>query len=164
MCPRPLLSILLTLIILAAVLVTIAPAQVPAPPSTAPGTAVKPPRQEPCWQVAGISKAAMQQRRAITQQAHQEVEGVCANSSLTIEQQREQIHQIHQRERQQIEAIITPAQQETLRSCQEARGTAHGGGVHAARGGPCGEMPAGNKANPQHEEDDAPPDQNQKPN
>src|SRR6266403_430926 len=163
---KTVLSALLTLIILSAALAGNATAQAPirTRPSTAPGTTK--PRLEPCWEVAGVSKAAIQQRRMITQQARQQVEAVCANSSLSIQQKRQQIQQIRQRERQEIEAVITPAQQEAMRSCQEGRNGGHGGGGHVGggHGGPCGEMSLGHKANPQHGEDEAPPNGTAKPN
>lgn len=127
----------------------------PLPPASRPIS--KPPRQEPCWEVAGLSKSALQQRRALARQARQEVEAVCANSSLSMQQKRQQIEQIHQRERQEIDAIITPAQQDAMRSCEEQRHGVHRGGRHAGGGhGPCGEMPVGHKPIPQHEEDEKP--------
>ena len=67
-------------ILLAAILSATAVAQnppVPLPPARGGGGRLpqKPrPRQEPCWQVAGISKSAIQQARAIRQQARQEIE------------------------------------------------------------------------------------------
>jgi len=163
---KTVLSALLTLIILSAALAGNATAQAPirTRPSTAPGTTK--PRLEPCWEVAGVSKAAIQQRRVITQQARQQVEAVCANSSLSIQQKRQQIQQIRQRERQEIEGVITLAQQEAMRSCQEGRNGGHGGGGHlgGGHGGPCGEMSLGHKPNPQHGEDEAPPNGTAKPN
>lgn len=163
---KTVLSALLAGIILSAALAENANAQVPirTGPSTAPGTA-KHPRLEPCWEVAGVSKSALQQRRVIAQQARQEVEAVCANSSLSIQQKRQQIQQIHQRERQEIDAIITPAQREAMRSCQEQRHGGHGGGhVGGGHGGPCGEMSVGHRPNPQQEEDETPPNETTKPN
>ena len=155
---KTVLSALLTGIVLSAALVEYASAQVPI--RTGPPGATRPtprPRVEPCWEVAGVSKSAIEQRRTITRQAHQEVEAVCANSSLSMQQKRQQIQQIHQRERQEIDAIITPAQREAMRTCQEQRG--HGGGGHVGGGhggGPCGEMPPPQKANPP-QENEAPP-------
>ncbi|MGD0793270.1 MAG: hypothetical protein ABR920_15995 [Terriglobales bacterium] len=106
----------------------------------------------------------MQQRRAIAQQARQQVEAVCANSSLSMQQKRQQIQQIHRRERQEIDAIITPAHQAAMRSCQEQRNLGHSGGHGGGgHGGPCGEMPVGHKPHPQ-EEDETPPNQKAKPN
>jgi len=120
------------------------------PGTTVPGTrppttrGTTNPRREPCWQVAGVSKAAMQQRRAIALQARQEIESVCANSSLSPQQKRERIRQIREQERQQVDALITPQQQAAIRECQESRGGGHGGGVHPGGGhgaGPCGTLP-----------------------
>lgn len=159
-CQKTVLPLLLVGIILSAALLERAVAQVPTrtgPPNPT-GAAPKPPRQEPCWEVAGVSKSAIEQRQAITQQARQEVDAVCANSSLSMLQKRQQIQQIHQREREQIDAIITPEQREAMRSCQEQRNPPHAGG-HAGgghAGGPCGEMPAGQKPNPP-QENEAPP-------
>lgn len=125
-------------------------------PGTNPGTTSKHPRREPCWQVAGISKSALQQRRVIAQQARQEIESVCANSSFSVKQKRERIREIRQQERQQIEALITPQQQAAMRACQEGRGGGHHlGGGHLGGGhgtGPCGTMPGfqehGNETEP----------------
>src|SRR5208282_6210983 len=103
-CHKTALPALLAGIILSAALVEHAVAQVPirTGPSNATGATPKPPRQEPCWEVAGVSKSAIQQRQAIARQARQEVEAVCSNSSLSIQQKRQQIQQIHQQEREQI--------------------------------------------------------------
>jgi hypothetical protein len=104
------------------------------------------PRQEPCWQEAGISKAAMEQRRSIEQNTRAEIEAVCANSSLTPQQRREQMRDIRERSRQQIDALISPQQREALRACQQSRNKGHiggGGGFHGGGGhgeGPCGEL------------------------
>ena len=102
------------------------------------------PKREPCWQVAGISKAAIEQRHALARQAKQEVEAVCANSSLTLQQKHEEIRAIHEREKQQANALVTPQQEEALKACQSSRG--HGGGHGGFGGGhgmgPCGEMPS----------------------
>jgi hypothetical protein len=164
---KTVLPALLAGIILSAALAENASAQVPirTRPSTAPGTATRP-RLEPCWEVAGVSKAATQQRRIITQQARQEVEAVCTNSSLSMQHKRQQIQQIRQRERQEIEAVITAAQQEAMRSCQQGRNGGHGGGGHlgGGGGGPCGEMSIGHKPNPQRGEDETPPNETAKPN
>jgi hypothetical protein len=154
--------------ILSATLAVNATAQVPI--RTGPSTGVKPvPRakKEPCWEVAGVTKAAMQERRSISRQARQEVEAVCSNSSLSMQQKRTEIQQIRARERQQIDAIITPAQREAMRSCQESRGGGHGGGGHlGGGGGPCGEMSTGHNPHPmrEQEEDDLPPNDAPKPN
>lgn len=145
-----------------AILAIHATAQVPI--RTGPGTTPLPraTKKEPCWQVAGVSKAAMQERRALTRQTRQEVEAVCANSTLSLQQKRLQIQQIHQRERQQLDSIITPAQREAMRSCQASRGG--GGHVGGGRGGgPC-ELTGGKNGRPFQEEDEASPSDTPKPN
>jgi hypothetical protein len=109
-------------------------------------------RQEPCWQEAGVTKAAMEQRRTIEENVKSQVASVCANSSLTPQQRQQQIRQIHEQARQQLEALISPQQQEAIKSCQASRGHG-GGGVHVGGGGrgtgPCGEMPSAKPATPQ---------------
>jgi len=143
-------------------LVVSAGAQVPV--QRLPGTTVPPGpgarrgRVEPCWQVAGISKSAMEQRRLVAEEARQQVEAVCANASLSAAQKREEIRQIRERERQQMESSITPAQQEALRSCQESRG--HGSvphPEHAHATGPCGELSTPKHPYAEGEESELPP-------
>jgi hypothetical protein len=143
-------------------------AQVPVRPvpgvNAPPGTVNRRRRVEPCWQVAGISRSVMEQRRLVQREARQQVEAVCANASLTPEQKREEIRQIRERERQQLEGLITPAQQEALRACQEQRGhagVAHGGHGHGV--GPCGEL---TRPHPfaEDEEGERPPKEERKPN
>lgn len=141
-------------VLLAGIVLSSALAQnpVPLPPLPAPGggTTHPPqkgtthPRREPCWEVAGISKTAMEQRHALARQARQEIESVCASPSLSIQQKRERIREIRLQEKQRADALITPQQQEAMRACQQARGGGHGGGGHVGGGhgaGPCGEMP-----------------------
>jgi hypothetical protein len=137
------------------------------PGTTVPGT--RPVRRggsatghrEPCWQVAGISKAAMQKRRTLALQTRQEVEAVCANASLTAAQKQQRIREIHQQERQQMQALITPQQEEALRACRQERG----GGVHAGGGhigghgaGPCGSLPGVVHRENESESSEDPPD------
>ena len=129
-----------------------------APRVPAPGThpAITPkvtqPHQVPCWQEAGISKAAMQQRKQIQQNARSQVEAVCADSSLTMQQRQQRIRQIHPQAKQESEALITPAQQEAMKSCQQSRatGASHPSIPHPGHGGtgPCGEMPSANQPPP----------------
>jgi hypothetical protein len=172
---RPRCLTLLAAIGLSGALGVSATAQIPTRTGPVTGTKpiTRPARKEPCWQVAGVSVSAMHERRIISQQARQEVEAVCANSSLSIQQKHEQIRQIRERERQQIDAIITPAQREEIRSCQQSRGGGHGGGGGGhggGGGGPCGEISASHSPNPnphpmhEREEDDLPPNDAPKPN
>ena len=99
-------------------------------------------RREPCWQVAGVSKSAMEQRRTISMQTRQEVEAVCANPALSAAQKQQRIRDIHQQERLQLDGLISPAQREAMHVCQQERGGgAHGGGGIGGHGaGPCGTL------------------------
>ncbi|HZQ25727.1 MAG TPA: hypothetical protein VFA89_23250 [Terriglobales bacterium] len=123
------------------------------PTGGVPGTTQTPNRrgrQEPCWQVAGISQSAMQQERTIQESARGQIESVCANSSLTAQQKHEQIRAIEEQTRRQVEGIITPQQHQALKSCRAQRGE---GGHRGMRGGahhgmgPCGEMPGATSGN-----------------
>jgi ABC-type sugar transport system substrate-binding protein len=90
----------------------------------------------PCAKQAGISPQVLQQRRAIMEAAKTKIQGVCQDNSLSAQQKKEQIHQIHQEASQQAEALIPAAQLEALKKCQASAN----GGVHVAHTtGPCGE-------------------------
>lgn len=112
-----------------------------APPVARP---VQQPRVEPCWQVAGISRATMQERAALERETRSQIAAVCADSALTPQQRRQQIQQIRQESKQKQEALISPSQQETLQACQKERAgappTAPPGLHHGGNPGPCGEF------------------------
>ena len=96
-------------------------------------------RREPCWKVAGVSQAAMEQRRTLSMQTRQEVEAVCADAALSAAQKQARIRELHQQEKQQIDGLISPAQREAMHVCQEERGGGGGGGLGGGGGeGPCG--------------------------
>jgi hypothetical protein len=84
----------------------------------------------------------MEQRRTISMQTRQEVEAVCANASLPAAQKQQRIREIHQQERLQMDALISPAQREAMHVCQQERGGGgHGGGGIGGHGtGPCGTL------------------------
>jgi hypothetical protein len=143
---------------------TAAPKAGSAPLRTAQSSANTAPHKPPCWQQAGISKEAMEQRRAIEQNIRTQVESVCADTSLTPQQKHAKIKELRQQGRQQIESIITPQQQEELKACNTERNagrSASSGPRPGASGlGPCGETasapaqgnrgdnPAGNNTEP----------------
>jgi len=117
-------------------------AQTSAPPSNTPPASTPPGRragQEPCWRQAGISQSVMEQHHAIERDTHSQIEAVCENSSLTPRQKQEQVKEIREQARQKIDGLITPEQQETLHSCQQARAANRppNEGYHR-QGGPCG--------------------------
>lgn len=167
----PTLHACFVLIVVFAAISQFAPAQslpvhIPDPVPGRPVTTAHPqqPHEPPCWQVAGISKSAMDERQAIQQRTRAEVEAVCADPSLSQQQRQQKIREIHEQAKQELDALVSPQQMEALKSCQQAR---NHGGSHPAPGrpsasaghGPCGEMPStpapspppGNKPTPDTE-------------
>lgn len=128
--------------------------------SVIPGTRVPSrDRREPCWQVAGVSRSAMEQRHALALQTRQQVEAVCADSSLSGAQKQQRIRKIHQQERIQVEALVSPAQREAMHVCQQSRGAGGGPSVGGSGEGPCGNRPAsGRRLNPPVLRDEPPQD------
>jgi hypothetical protein len=91
-----------------------------------------------CWKQVGIAPAAMEQRRAIMQAARTKIEALCKDDSLTAQQKKEQIQQIHKEAAQQAEGLINPEQAEALKKCQQQQHEQ--AGSHQGHGaGPCGE-------------------------
>jgi hypothetical protein len=100
---------------------------------------------EPCWEVAGIQKSAIEQLRATERETHSQVEAVCANTSLTPKEKHEQIHELREQRREKVEGLITPEQRKALESCRQERGMEHqGGGMHDE----CGEWHSGHGGSP----------------
>src|ERR1700674_226903 len=119
-----------------------------APSSASPRgtTTTRPAHQSPCWQQAGISQSATQQRKQIEESTRNQEESVCSDSSLTPQQKQQKIHQLHQEAQKQAGGLITPQQEQALKSCRASRGEGpHMGGMHGGAGGLCGEMASGNK-------------------
>ncbi len=77
--------------------------------------------QASCAEEAGISKAVIQQRQSIQRSANQQVASVCADPSLTQQQQREEIRKIRQNASKESDSLLTPQQLEELKACQRAR-------------------------------------------
>jgi len=101
----------------------------------------------------------MEQRRNLARQTRQEVEGVCANSSLSPVQKQERIRAIHQQEKQQLEALISPQQREAMHACQQSRGGGGslGGGHLGGHGGPCRNLPGIANHETESDFDESPP-------
>ena len=101
-------------------------------------------REQPCWQKVGITKEAKEQRDAIALDTHSQVQAVCADSSLTPQQKKQKIQQIHQESKQKVGGLISDQQQEELQACQKERAANHpsSAGTQHGGGGPCGETPS----------------------
>src|SRR6266487_632621 len=101
-------------------------------------------REEPCWQKVGITKEANEQRDAIALDTHSQVQAVCSDSSLTPQQKKQKIQQIHKESKQKVGGLISDQQQEELHACQKERAANQptSPGTQHAGGGPCGETPS----------------------
>jgi cysteinyl-tRNA synthetase len=95
--------------------------------------------QEPCWKQIGISQQALQQHRQIAEQMHNQVEQVCANSSLTAQQKQQKIRQIREQAHAQMDKLVSPSQMSALKECRAKRGQPETNTPQGAS--PCGEMP-----------------------
>jgi Spy/CpxP family protein refolding chaperone len=78
------------------------------------------PKEPSCAQEAGISKAAMQERRSIMESTRAQVEAVCAES-ISDQEKREKIREIRRAAAERMDALITPEQLKKLQECQKAR-------------------------------------------
>jgi hypothetical protein len=98
-------------------------------------------RQEPCWQQAGVSQGAIEERDAIARDRRTQVEAVCADTSLTVPQKQEKIREIRHQAKEKIDSAISPQQQEEIQACQKERAANRPSAapVHA-KTGPCGEL------------------------
>ena len=99
--------------------------------------------EPPCFKQAGVSEGTWQKIRDIHKTTHQQVVGICENSSLSAQQKRDQVRQAFQQTERQVQGLLTPQQQDALKQCrQEPRGDRKGmGGMRGMhrRGGsdPC---------------------------
>lgn len=128
---------------------TAPPAENPPSPPQSGGPATRT-RQEPCWQEAGIPAQVFRQHEGIERDKHAQVQSVCANTSLNVEQKVEQVAQIRQAAQQKEDDLISAEQQKSLAACRLQRlGPTH------ERANPCvGQgrrrgAPAGGQSNPE---------------
>ena len=123
---------------------TFAPAQANSPNTQHPPTVRA--KQEPCWQQAGISKDVIDQRDAIQQDTHSQVQSVCADSTLTPQQKKAKIREIHREAKQKMSGVISEEQQQQLEACRKERtgNSPVAAGAKHPGAGPCGEMESPN--------------------
>ena len=102
-------------------------------------------KQEPCWQQVGVSKDVIDQRDAIQKDTHSQVEAVCADSLLNVQQKKQKIHEIRQEAKQKISGLISEEQQQQLEACHKERaGNSPVAVVKHPGAGPCGELESPN--------------------
>lgn len=134
----------LIVIVLAPTLLLAQDQQSAPPEAAAPGP--RPGRrgaEPPCFQQAGVSDQTWQKIKDIHKSAHQQMVGICENSSLSAREKRQQIRQTFQQTERQVHGLLTPQQQDAVKQCrQERRGNRKGmgGGMRGMRrggGDPC---------------------------
>jgi hypothetical protein len=97
--------------------------------------------RQSCLAKAGVSRAVLEQRRALQEKTRSEIEAACVNSALSEQQKREQIRQIQLTSRQQLQAMLTPTQLAELQACQRANAHPRAGGPHVGGPHPGGSSP-----------------------
>jgi Spy/CpxP family protein refolding chaperone len=98
-------------------------------------------QEAPCFKQAGVSDETWQKIAEIHKANHQNVVGICENSSLSPQQKRDQVRQAFRDTQKQVHALLTPQQQDAVKQCRKERwGNRKGmGGMrHGGRNGdPC---------------------------
>ena len=117
------------------------PPQAPAESSQQQTVPPRPRRQTPCWRLAGIAPALVNQRWHIEDNAKGKIGAVCTDPTLAAEKKREKIQEINEQTEQEIAKIIPAKQLEAFKACQTERDQEKAK-LQAAKGekelGPCG--------------------------
>ena len=117
------------------------PSQAPAESSQQQTGPARPRRQTPCWRLAGIPSALVNQRWHIEDNAKGKIGAVCTDPTLSAEKKRAKIQEINEQTEQEIAKIIPAKQLETFKACETERDQEKAK-LQAARGekelGPCG--------------------------
>ena len=140
-CKGSLLGALIVIVLTPALLAAQDQQSAPPPEAGAPQAARRG-AEPPCFKQAGVSDETWQKIRDIHKTTHQQMVGICENSSLNAQQKRQQIREAFQQTEKQVHGLLTPQQQDAVKQCrQERRGNRKGmgGGMGMRRGGgdPC---------------------------
>lgn len=99
--------------------------------------------EPPCFKQAGVSDDTWQKIMDVHKSTHQQVVGICENTSLNPQQKRQQIREARQQAEQQVHGLLTPQQQDAVKQCRQERRSDRkgmGGGMRGMRregGDPC---------------------------
>lgn len=107
-----------------------------------PSTNSAPPprgRMPPCLRVAGINTSQFDQLRSVAQNARAQVREVCTNVSLTPQQKRQQIEDIHRQSHDKMVALVTADQRHAFMTCRARRGDRRPVEWFERPGGSCGD-------------------------
>ena len=99
--------------------------------------------EPPCFKQAGVSEDTWQKIMDIHKSTHQQVVGICENTSLNPQQKRQQVREARQQAERQVHGLLTPQQQDAVKQCRQERRADRkgmGGGMRGMRrggGDPC---------------------------
>jgi len=133
----------------AALLMSLLPGVVSAQTSATPVPGARVPVRQrggegPCLQQAGVQRSVWQQMEEIHRNAREQVMAICQNTSLTPQQQHQQIKQIHEQAQQQADALVTAQQRQQVEQCRAQRREQSGRAVahvpHGGGGNPCAKV------------------------
>lgn len=111
-------------------------------------------RQTPCWRVAGITPALVNQRWHVEDNAKGKISAVCTDPALTAEKKREKIEEINAQTEQELAKIIPAKQLEAFKACQAERdqeNAKHQGAKGQKELGPCGGVIPPQPGTPSHQ-------------
>lgn len=92
----------------------------------------------PCLRQAGVSMSVLEQLRSIAQDARSQVQNVCSDASLTPQQRRQQLGEIHRQSHLKMEDLVTPEQRKAFIACRQRRGERTNVEWFERPGGGCG--------------------------
>jgi hypothetical protein len=98
-------------------------------------------RKPPCWSVVHIPPEFVNQRWQMEENAHQKINGVCSDSTLSPEQKSAKINEIKAKTDQEIAKRIPSQQFEALKTCEAERDkekAKQSSGTPQKELGPCG--------------------------
>jgi len=115
-----------------------ASAQEAPPDNSAPPAPAARGAMPPCLRAAGISMSEFDQLRSIAQEARAQVQEACTNTSLTAQQKRQQVEDIHQQSHGKMAEIVTPDQRRAFMACRARHGDRRPVDWYERPGGGCG--------------------------
>lgn len=98
-------------------------------------------RKPPCWSVVHIPPEFVNERWQMEENAHQKINGVCSDSTLSAEQKSAKINEIKAKTDQEVAKLIPSKQLEALKACEAGRDkekAKQSSGMPQKELGPCG--------------------------
>ena len=115
-------------------------------------------QEAPCFKQAGVSDETWQKIMEIHKANHQNVVGICENSSLSAQQKRDQLRQAFRETQKQVHDLLTPQQQDAVKQCRKEHRKSMGGGMGGMRRGGRGGDPCARILRQQNQGQGGPPE------